>query len=32
MILDKTETINIDTMLDFKLCEFILSDNYENSI
>ena len=32
MILDKTETINIDTMLDFKLCEFILSDDYENFI
>lgn len=32
MILDKMETINIDTMLDFKLCEFILSDDYENSI
>ena len=32
MILDKMETINIDTVLDFKLCEFILSDDYENSI
>jgi CMP-N,N'-diacetyllegionaminic acid synthase len=32
MILNKRETINIDTMLDFKLCEFILKDDYENSI
>ena len=31
LILDKTETINIDTLLDFKLCELILNENYENS-
>jgi CMP-N-acetylneuraminic acid synthetase len=32
LILDKIETINIDTLLDFKLCELILNENYENSI
>ncbi len=32
MILNKRETINIDTVLDFKLCELILNDDYENSI
>lgn len=31
LILDKIETINIDTLLDFKLCELILNENYENS-
>ena len=32
MILNKRETINIDTVLDFKLCELILNDDYENFI
>lgn len=32
LILNKMETINIDTMLDFKLCELILKERHENSI